>query len=112
LGSSAGASSERERGRAPATEDAFMAPSLSGEGAPPRLQVVVQCRDPLLRGLLADWLDRRAGLVAVAVVRDGGELLFSCGTYRPGLAILEADPVGWSAPRVPGRLREDGRVRS
>jgi DNA-binding CsgD family transcriptional regulator len=89
-----------------------MAPPLPGEGAGPRLNVVVQCRDPLLRGLLADWLDRRPGLVAVAVVRDGGELLFSCGTYRPGLAILEADPVGWNAVRLLDRLREDCRVRS
>jgi len=89
-----------------------MAPPSPGEGGPPRLHVVVQCRDPLLRGLLADWLDRRPGLVAVAVVRDGGELLFSCGTYRPGLAILEADPVGWSAVRLLDRLREDCRLRS
>lgn len=89
-------------------------PAVTGAArdAAPRLQVVVQCRDPLLRGLLVDWLDRRPGLVPVAVVRDGGELLYSCGIYRPGLAILEADPVGWSAVRLLKRLREDGRVRS
>ena len=89
-----------------------MAPPPPGEGAAPRLPVVVQCRDPLLRGLLADWLDRCPGLVAVAVVRDGGELLFSCGVYHPALAVLEADPVGWSAVRLLDRLREDRRMRS
>jgi DNA-binding NarL/FixJ family response regulator len=89
-----------------------MSPSLPGDSARPPTSVVLQCRDPLLRGLLADWLDRRAGLVAVAVVRDGRELLCSCGIHRPALAILEADPAGWSAVRLLERLRECSPVRS
>jgi DNA-binding NarL/FixJ family response regulator len=89
-----------------------MSPSLPGDSARPPTSVVLQCRDPLLRGLLADWLDRRAGLVAVAVVRDGRELLCTCGIHHPDLAILEADPVGWNALRLLERLRECSPVRS
>jgi DNA-binding NarL/FixJ family response regulator len=89
-----------------------MSPSLPGDSARPPTSVVLQCRDPLLRGLLADWLDRRAGLVAVAVVRDGRELLCSCGIHHPALAILEAEPAGWSVVRLLERLRECSPVRS
>lgn len=89
-----------------------MSPLLPGDSARPPTSVVLQCRDSLVRGLLADWLDRRAGLVAVAVVRDGRELLCSCGIHHPALAILEADPPEWSAVRLLERLRECSPVRS
>lgn len=69
-----------------------------------RLRAVVQCRDRLVRELLAEWLEQRARVAVVALVGSGGELAAAAFAHGAQLLILEADALAWDPAELVGQL--------
>lgn len=69
-----------------------------------RLRAVVQCRDRLVRELLAEWLEQRAKVAVVALVGSGGELAAAVLAHGAQLLILEADAIAWDPAELVGQL--------
>ena len=69
-----------------------------------RFRAVVQCRDRLVRELLAEWLEQRARVAVVALVGSGGELAAAAFAHGAQLLILEADAVAWDPAELVRQL--------
>ncbi|GAA3438657.1 helix-turn-helix domain-containing protein [Kutzneria kofuensis] len=77
--------------------------------AHPRVNVVLQHQNRLVRELLATHLTREPGITLAGTVASAPELVQLCHLCRPEVAVFEADTPRWSNERLVTLLLEPGR---
>jgi len=77
--------------------------------AQPRLNVVLQHQNRLVRELMATHLTREPGITLAGTVASAPELVQLCRLCRPEVAVFQADTPRWSNDRLVSLLLEPGR---
>jgi DNA-binding NarL/FixJ family response regulator len=77
--------------------------------AHPRVNVVLQHQNRLVRELMATHLTREPGISLAGTVASAPELVQLCHLCRPEVAVFEADTPRWSNERLVSLLLEPGR---
>jgi len=77
--------------------------------AQPRLNVVLQHQNRLVRELMATHLTREPGVTLAGTVASAPELVQLCRLCRPEVAVFQADTPRWSNDRLVSLLLEPGR---
>ncbi len=75
----------------------------------PRLNVVLQHQNRLVRELMATHLTREPGITLAGTVASAPELVQLCRLCRPEVAVFQADTPRWSNDRLVSLLLEPGR---